>query len=291
MNISQANKISIKQILESASLYPTKYNPQTAFYFAIDREEKTPSLSVNYINQTAFDFGTGKKYDNVSLVQAIKLCSVSEALQYLSQFNFNENIEIKFDKTEPNYNILEVKKEVTHPALIKYLNKRKIWEQRKFLQEIHYEVKNSTGIFTKYFAVAFGNNSPNSYEISSSIWKGCLGKKDLTLIKNHSGNLKIFESFIDFLSFKIIERESEKQVSDYLILNSVYLLNKIKNEFDYYNFYRKIDLLLDNDKAGKDATSKLLLMFSQAKDKSYFYKDSKDINEYLVCGNHLEKTD
>ena len=89
MNCSEAKNISIREVLESFSLFPSKENSRTAFYFALDREEKTPSLSVDFIKNTAFDFGTGKSYDIISIVQTMKRCSVSDALKYLEQFNFS----------------------------------------------------------------------------------------------------------------------------------------------------------------------------------------------------------
>lgn len=62
MNCQQANdNISIREILESFSLFPSKENHKTAFYFAIDRDERTPSLSVDYTKNSAFDYGTGKE--------------------------------------------------------------------------------------------------------------------------------------------------------------------------------------------------------------------------------------
>ena len=88
MNCSEAKNISIREVLESFSLFPSKENSRTAFYFALDREEKTPSLSVDFSKNTAFDFGTGKSYDSISIVQAMKKCSISDALKYLEQFNF-----------------------------------------------------------------------------------------------------------------------------------------------------------------------------------------------------------
>ena len=90
MNCKQANEnISIKEVMESFSLFPSKEHPKTAYYYAINRQERTPSLLVNYVKNIAFDFGTGMMYDNVSIVQAIKRCSVSDALEYLSRFDFS----------------------------------------------------------------------------------------------------------------------------------------------------------------------------------------------------------
>ena len=74
MNCSEAKNISIKAVLESFSFFPSKENSRTAFYFALDREEKTPSLSVDFIKNTAFDFGNGQSYDSISIVQAVKKC-------------------------------------------------------------------------------------------------------------------------------------------------------------------------------------------------------------------------
>jgi hypothetical protein len=41
-------KIGIRTVLESFHLFPVKENRKTAFYFALDREEKVPSLSVDF---------------------------------------------------------------------------------------------------------------------------------------------------------------------------------------------------------------------------------------------------
>ncbi|HAP95292.1 MAG TPA: DNA primase, partial [Chryseobacterium sp.] len=55
--------VSIRTVLESFNLFPVKENHKTAFYLALDRDEKIPSLSVNFVKNRAFDFGTGKSYD------------------------------------------------------------------------------------------------------------------------------------------------------------------------------------------------------------------------------------
>jgi len=116
MNCSEAKNISIRAVLESFSLFPSKENPRTAFYFAFDREEKTPSVSVDFINNTAFDFGTGKSYDSISIVQAMKRCSVSDALKYLEPFDFsfqkqnlNLNQNLKLESLPKGYEIIDFK--------------------------------------------------------------------------------------------------------------------------------------------------------------------------------------
>lgn len=287
MNCQQANdNISIREILESFSLFPSKENSRTAFYFALDREERTPSLSVDYTKNTAFDFGTGKKYDNISIVQAIKRCSVSEALEYLQRFDFTKPIK-QYEKDEnqspkSNYQILEAKA-VEHRSLIQYLKSRKLESQISELKEIHYELSGRN-----YFGIGFKNDS-GGYEIRNPHIKICLGKKDITSIKsqseisqNQSQTLRIFEGFTDYLSFKILEQHLEKSPSDYLILNSVSMINRAT---DLVKTYPNIELYLDNDRTGNEVTEILNRRFPETEDCRILYRNHKDLNEFLTSGN------
>lgn len=281
MNCKQANEnISIREILESFSLFPSKENPKTAYYYALDREERTPSLMVNFVKNIAYDFGTGKTYDNVSIVQAVKRCSISEALEYLKRFDFSFQKQTVLP-TQINYRITEIK-EVSHPALMDYLKSRKLESQKSELKEIHYELAGK-----HYFGLGFKNDS-GGYEIRTALVKICLGKKDITTIKNHSEtenqiqNLRIFEGFSDYLSFKILEKSLEKTPSDYLILNSVSMIHKVTELLPKYH---SIELYLDNDKSGDEAVEKLIRIFPKAEDCRLLYKNSKDLNEFLVSSS------
>ena len=154
-------KVGIRAVLESFGIYPVKENPKTAFYFALDREEKIPSFSVDFVKNKAFDFGNGNSYDVISIVQQIKKCSVSEALKYLSTLVFSVQNESKFyeSKVQTSNQILEIK-EILHPALIQYLKSRRVFVQKHRVKEIHYELKGR-----KYFGIGFQNNS-GGFEIN-----------------------------------------------------------------------------------------------------------------------------
>ena len=153
MNCEKAKqKISIRVVLESFYLFPVKDNNRTAFYFAIDREERTPSLSVEFIKNKAFDFGTGKSYDVISIVQQINQCSVSDALKYLEKFEFSMNNEIH--SFEPNkdktYEILKVI-EIQNCALIQYLTSRKVYQQKELVREVHFKIEGKKSILESDF--------------------------------------------------------------------------------------------------------------------------------------------
>ena len=147
-------KVNIRTVLESFSLFPVKENWKTAFYFALDREEKIPSFSVDFVKNKAFDFGTGKSYDVISIVQQMNRCSVSDALKYLEKFDFSvqNNTQIEESVQIKNYQIIKVN-EIQHPALIQYLKSRKVCEQKDLVKEIEYMLNGK-----KYFGIGFFNN-------------------------------------------------------------------------------------------------------------------------------------
>ncbi|AZA48018.1 DNA primase [Chryseobacterium carnipullorum] len=279
MNCKQANEnISIKEVMESFSLFPSKEHPKTAYYNAINRQERTPSLLVNYVKNIAFDFGTGKQYDVVSIVQELKQCTVSDALEYLSRFDFpyNKPSVTEAITAENTNQILEVK-ELIHPALLDYLKSRKLESQKSELSEVHYRINDK-----RYFGLGFKNDS-GGYEIRSSFSKICLGKKDITTIKNNSENLKVFEGFTDYFSFKILE--PEKTPSDHLILNSVAMVHKTSGLFGNY---KSVEMYLDNDRAGEQCRDSILKIFPEADDRSNEYFPHQDLNDFLI--SQEEKT-
>ncbi|GEJ47627.1 toprim domain-containing protein [Chryseobacterium sp. ON_d1] len=268
--------ISIRSVLESFSLFPVKENRRTAFYFALDRKEKIPSLCVDYSKNSAFDFGTGKSYDVISVVQQIKKCSVSEALKYLSSFNFPAKAEYVTEETqsEISYRILKIT-EIRHPALIQYLESRKVYEQKECVCEVHYEVDGR-----KYFGIGFKNDS-DGFEIRNKYAKLCLGSKVVTLVRAGSGpfsEIAVFEGFFDFLTFRNLENRFNS-ACDCLILNSTAMVFKAEQILQEYP---KILLFLDNDANGKSVASKIRNDYKNVEDCSLIYHDCKDLNEWFV---------
>ena len=268
-------KISIRMVLESVNLFPVKENRKTAFYFALDREEKIPSLSVDFVKNKAFDFGTGKSYDVISIVQQMNQCSVSEALKYLETFDFSIHNEFQNEGTKQykEYKILNVR-EIQHPALVQYLKSRKVYEQKELVKEIEYELNGK-----KYFGVGFFNNS-GGVEIRNKYSKICLGKKDVTLLKNELNSFNeilIFEGFFDYLTFKNLEK-NENSNSDYIILNSTSMLFKVEETLKKYD---KISLFLDNDKNGNATKKAIIKKYENVEDCSLIYQKFKDLNEWF----------
>ncbi|WP_157885759.1 toprim domain-containing protein [Chryseobacterium cucumeris] len=208
-----------------------------------------------------------KKYLNTSINGVLNWADSQNFSSFQNQNVSNQ----KLENLPKNYEIIEIKN-VQHPALLEYLRERKVQNQTEFLNEIHYRMNDKN-----YFGIGFKNDS-GGYEIRNKYSKICLGKKQISTIKNDSDSLRIFEGFFDFLSFKTLKNELEKQPSDYLILNSVSMINNIKNLLGKYD---KVELYFDNDEAGNRAVEIIRNETNNPEDCRVLYSDFKDLNEYL----------
>ena len=281
MNCTQFNKISVEEILQSLGHFPTKQNEKEAWFINPFYKEINASFKINKNLNYWYLFSEGIGGNNIDFMKKYLNAAISEVLVWAENQKFSsfQNQRIlpsnKLRNLPKNYKIIEVM-EIQHPALLEYLQRRKVESQIEFLKEIHYQMNAKN-----YFGIGFKNDS-DGYEIRNVYSKICLGKKDITTIKNDSKSLRIFEGFFDFLSFKNIENYLEKEPSDYVILNSVSMLNKIKNNLDNYE---NIELYFDNDDAGNRAVEILKNENKNTEDCRLLYSDFKDLNEWLTHQN------
>ena len=279
MNCTQFNKISVEVVLQSFGHFPTKQNEKEAWFLNPFSKENDASFKINKNLNCWYLFSEGIGGNNIDLMKKYLNASISEVLNWAENQNFSsfhqQSGNYKLFNLPKTYEIVEVK-DIQHPALVQYLKSRKVERQKHLIQEIHYQMNDK-----KYFGIGFKNDS-DGYEIRNAYSKICLGKKDITTIKNNSKSLLVFEGFFDFLSFKNIEESLENEPSDYMILNSVSMINKIKNSLETYE---KIDLYFDNDEAGNRAVEIIKNEKIEAEDCRVLYSDFKDLNEWLIHGN------
>jgi hypothetical protein len=277
MNCKQFNSISLEEVLLSLGHLPTKQNEKEAWYLNPFASESQASFKLDRRLNAWYLHSEGIGGNNTDFMRKYLNASVKEVLEWAEKQNFssfqNQNVPYqKFENLPKAYEIIEIKN-VRHPALLEYLNERKVQSQTDFLNEIHYRMNDKN-----YFGIGFKNDS-DGYEIRNKYSKICLGKKDITSIENGSDSLRVFEGFFDFLSFKTFEIELEKQPSDYLILNSVSMIHNIKNSLGKYD---KVELYFDNDEAGNRAVEIVRNETKKIEDCRVLYSDFKDLNEYLT---------
>ncbi|WP_312899990.1 toprim domain-containing protein [Chryseobacterium taichungense] len=280
MNCKQFNIIPLEEVLLSLGYLPTKQNEKEAWYLNPFSSESEASFKINKNLNYWYLFSEGIGGNNTDFMKKYLNAPINEVLVWAESQNFssfhNQNIQNqKLENLTKPYEIFEVK-EIQHPALLEYLESRKIENQIDFLDEIHYLMNDKN-----YFGIGFKNDS-GGYEIRNKYSKICLGKKDITSIKNGSDNVKIFEGFFDFLSFKNLKNELGKEPSDYLISNSVSMISNIKNSLkDYEN----IELYFDNDEAGNRAVEMIKSENENVEDCRGLYSGFKDLNDWLVHQN------
>jgi len=124
-----------------------------------------------------------------------------------------------------------------------------------------------------------------------TILKGSNSPKDITLLASNSAKeILVFEGFFNFLSYQTIHQKNillPKLQPDFLVLNSLSFFERAR---DIMEKHSSIHLYLDRDKAGMEITQRVLSFSEQYSDKSYQYKNHKDINEYLVKEQSHAKT-
>ena len=280
MNCKQFNSIKLEEVLQILGHLPTKQTEKEAWFLNPFAKENHASFKINKNQNIWYLFSEGIGGNNIDFMKKYLNASVKEVLEWaenqsFSSFQQQETSNSKLENLSKNYEIIEIKN-VQHPALLEYLKERNVGNQTQFLQEIHYRMNDKN-----YFGIGFKNDS-GGYEIRNKYSKICLGKKDVSTIKNGSENLKIFEGFFDFLSFKNVENFLEKEPSDYIILNSVSMIHNIKNSLgDYEN----IELYLDNDEAGNRAVEILKSENKNVEDCRILYSGFKDLNDWLIHKN------
>ena len=285
MNCNQFNTIPLEEVLQKLGHHPTKQNEKEAWFLNPFAKEKHASFKLNRLLNIWYLFSEGIGGNNINFMKKFLNTSISEVLQWaenqnFSSFHHQKTSNRKFENFAKTYEITEVK-EIQHPALFEYLKKRKVENQIEFLNEVNYQMNGKN-----YFGIGFKNDS-DGYEIRNAYSKICLGKKDISIINIDSNSIRIFEGFFDFLSFKNVENYLEKEPSDYIILNSVSMINKIKNTLENYE---NIELYFDNDIAGNRAVEIIKNENEKAEDFRLLYSNFKDLNDWLVHENPSNHT-
>ncbi len=262
---------------------------KTIYRSPFNAEEKTPSFFVfpnrqgEWKNFKDYSSGLGgdvhkfvMEYFNLTFPQAKEKITELTGIEPTAKpntFSFNQAQK----KVTPSYKIISTQKITAKRNLLLYLNKRGISDttiKKVHLSAICYEVKGR-----EYYAIGFKNNS-DGYEIRNAYFKGNLLNKDLTTISIGATGVKVFEGFIDYLSY--LQMYPTTPRSDYIVLNSVSLLDKALERLRVG--YDLIELYLDNDKAGDNAVDKIKKEVGSTKviDKRSYYKEHKDLNEFLL---------
>ena len=298
MTTQEAKQIRIADYLQTLGYTPIKRQGRNLWYKSPLREEAEASFKVNTELNQWYDFGIGKGGNIIALASELYrsdnvpylLECIAKQTPHLHNANHAPLSFGRQSVSEPIYRHLQVT-ELSSPALLSYLQERGIDTElaKRECRELHFENKGRA-----YFAIGFPNMA-GGYEVRNRYFKGCVAPKDITHIRQQGeprSMCYLFEGFMDYLSFLSIRVKNNPQcprltTQDYIILNSVSNLAKAVGILADYS---KIGCFLDNDTAGRNTCTKLKEKFGERLlDKSMYYREYKDLNDYL-CGKPLSQS-
>lgn len=273
MRADQAKTIPIDRYLEHLGHKPANVRSggrELWYHSPIRKGDSSPSFKVDTIINKWFDHGLSRGGNTLDL--AVEFCrgSVRDALQELERTGlYNrygyvarsdgfssvgtllQNRRSAIEKEKEGENAFRVVREgpIEHPALLQYLEKRKISLEiaRKYLKEIRFEPA-SGGKW--YFALGWPNGS--GFEARNALFKGFVGTgKDITYLKTlNTSQIAVFEGFMDFLSY-LTENHIEKLPFSVVVLNSGNMKARALPHI-LEGGYRTVHLFMDNDEMGDE---------------------------------------
>jgi DNA primase len=279
MNCTQAKQIPIIGFLASQGKHPVETRNGQAVYHSPFKEDKTASLYVDYQKydiQVWKDFSTGAGGNILDLVMKMYNVDIPGALIILQKPEITKTDFSFFSQQECKSEKIQIKhiQPLRNAALMQYLASRKISQAKVvyYVQEAYYSVNGK-----QYFALAFKNDK-GGFELRNKYFKGSTSPKAPTTISGHKQAVNIFEGFIDFLS-ALEHYHTTKPTGTCIVLNSVSNLETIIKTLEQY---QQINLFLDNDNAGNQATETIKSRYPKVKDYSkIIYPDHKDLSEFI----------
>lgn len=271
---AEIKRRSIREYLSARGIRPQWERGNRAMYLSPFRQETNASFSVDFDQNVWYDHGIGEGGSIIDLVARMENCTISEAIKRLEQNNSLTTVDIQPPVKNTRIEIISVSS-LEHPALVRYLSDRKIdlATARKYCNEVRYAIDGK-----EYFAIGFKNDA-GGWELRNPLFKGSSTPKNITTVKNGSDAVMVFEGFTDFLSYLSLKRNPSPSI-DTAVLNSVANLAKA---VPFLSSHTTVHSFLDNDDAGRKALEKLraCLPSSEVVDHSAFYRNHKDLNDYV----------
>ena len=278
MDAKAINKFPIREYLAARGIRPVKDRGYYGLYHSPLREDRTPSMKVDYDKNLWIDYGAGEGGTLIDLMMRMERCDAGEAMRRLEQkitgmpaFSFLGYSNPVSPHCESAIAIEKVRP-LENPALLAYLTERGIdfATARAHCSEVHYRVANKF-----YFAIGFCNDA-GGWELRNRYFKGCTSKAP-TIRRGDYPTCLIFEGFMDYLSFLTLKRNPTPP-HNIVVLNSVTNLIKV---VPFIASHERVYTYLNNDEAGRKATAELKAACCNLSDQSIHYRQYNDLNDYL----------
>jgi hypothetical protein len=291
MNIEDANKIPLQEVLSRINATLVRERGKNLYYLLPLRDEKTASFHVNTNRNLWYDHGDGIGGDCAAFACAYlkyggEDCTMHDGLRWLKNMTvipFSPRPFLVADSSDTVWKIIRVEP-LEHLALIRYVEGRGIPFEiaEKQLVEVYFKNPQNNN---KMYALGF-QNEDNGYELRNKYLKSCIAPKTITFIRGTTPkpeSIHLFEGFMDYLTYLTIKKGAAHD-HDVIVLNSVNCLNQALPYINGYG-YKIACTWMDNDKPGSKVTALLNSFFSSQqglvhKPMNNVYKNHKDVNAW-----------
>ena len=251
------------------------------YYFLTDANK----FSVTDEKYYDFKAGTGGRI--IKAVMEMENKNWREAVDFLKDFSNTYIVsEVVAEKKQTEKNIVTPQSTlslVTTPnneKLIAYFEERGISREvlQQNTQQVHYQNQGKN-----YFGIGIKNQS-GGYDVRNAYIKAKVGHSDITFIQGSKNELVVFEGMTDMLSYlQLCKENNRKNTRSLVVLNSITNTGKFIEQFQ--NYQGTINLILDGDKAGNEATEKIKNALPNSIDQRAKYdiyeNENNDLNDYL----------
>ena len=279
----KARKVGIEEILQRLEARRASGRGTRLLYHCTFREDRNPSMYVNTDKGTWVDMANPDEFkgDGIKLVELTLNLRPLEAAKYIvgeGVISLNARPQSYTPRRAQRVDSIEYTvHELEHPALLDYLNSRGIPANlaKRLCKEIH---------IGRLFFIGFASQN-GGYELRNKLGKRSLGNKNISVLGTGDKAI-IFEGFIDFLSHvRIYGFIADHK---YIVLNSVCNLEKVIDHFNVFGLPQHIQLWLDNDDAGRNATIFLTEKLDcNIEDMASVYAPYNDVNDWFVVMNKI----
>jgi hypothetical protein len=296
MNSAQAKKVPLYDLLMRLGHHAIdvrKGGDEVWYRSPFRPGENTASFKIKMSDNVWYDFGEGAGGNVLDFVMKYQRIDFKGALTFLETAPKRSPGDFKDISAVPDLFVKPPKekdreiiaaKPIFHYALKEYLKERGIANDvgMKYLREVNYKVTDK-----EYFALGFANRA-GGWELRSSVFKGGIGEKDISVYETGNKVINAFEGFMDYLSYLTLNKGVEPDC-DVVVLNSASMKEKAL-KFIKGRGYEAVHTYFDNDAAGEKINEyfKENLTGMAVTPQNEKYAGFKDLNEF-VCDKLIQK--
>lgn len=290
MNIEQAKRIQLENLLGKLGFEPVEAKNDCLWYSSPFREEEVPSFVVDVYKNVWVDHGTDKGGNIIELAKELyQSDNLSDLLEKIEQLapvipQMKYSAISLITGLEEDVNCVSIEK-MRDPKLISYFSTRKIdyTIAAEYCQQISF-IRNAEDCQAVVFP-----NIHGGYELRSNLYSGHLLPLAISIVRMNPHVIAsaccIFNDFIDFLSYKTLLVHGEDNIlidkfADIFILNSASMISKVLINLGSYTH---IYCYLSNDQTGRTITETIQGAYEDRNviDASDRYATYRTVSNYL----------